>query len=363
MNDMYDLSIDQCANIIAKIGHKRTCIVQGHMGTGKTRGIREKLEAMLPKHLFVEFNCTDKDVQDLSVPKFMERVGDMVSDYVSFVPNEELGLHHGRPVILQFDEFLKSVEPVKRASRRIMLERVANSLPLPEGSIVYGTSNLGEEGLGDSLAAHQCNALVMLRMRKPTAMEWIEWGIVNGIDPLVLGWAKETPQVFQTYEEVNNPSDNPYIFHPREQRVSFVTPRSLEAASDILKCRDSIDDHTVTATLIGTIGGPAAMHLMTFARLADDLPTRDDIKLRPDTAKVPSNVAAMCLVVYRTLATIEADWVDAWMTYMERLSPEVQAMFIQGARAKGYRRQAEVFQNARVGVWATENSHLFAADQ
>ena len=364
MNNMYDLSIAQTATLIRNIGAKRTVIAQGHIGTGKTTGIAAELKRQLPGHTYVEFDCTNKDVQDLSVPRFMDKVADMISDYVEFVPNAELGAHLGKPIILNFDEFFKAVEPVKRGVRRIMLERMVNGIELPEGSIVYGTSNLGAEGVGDALAAHQRNAVIVVNVRKPDPIEWIEWGINNGIDPIVLGWVKDNPHAMQTFEEIKNPDDNMYIFHPRAQRDAFVTPRSLEAASDLLKIRHLQDDMTTTGALIGTIGAPAAMDMMAFVHLASELPTIQSIKDNPMGAKVPSSsVAANCMIVFKALATLEEDWIDQWMTYLERLPEEASSMFINGVRAKGYRLQGPVLQNAKVTKWAQKHPHLFSADQ
>ena len=50
--------------------------------------------------------------------------------------------------------------------------------------------------------------------------------------------------LFITWEigDVGSPDDNPYIFHPRSTRTAFVTPRSLEVASDWMKVRDKFDD-------------------------------------------------------------------------------------------------------------------------
>jgi hypothetical protein len=360
--NLYALTLEQCANLIAKVGHKRTVIVQGDMGSAKTSGLRHLLKGMFPGHTYVEFDCTNKDVQDLSAPKFIAMAKDMISDYVEFVPNAELGAHLGVPVIINFDEFLKAMEPVKRGVRRIMLERMVNGITLPEGSIIYGTSNLGSEGVGDTLAAHQRNAIIMVRMAKPDATRWIEWGINNGIDPSVLGWARENPQLFQSFEDVNNPDDNPYIYHPKSQRAAFVTQRSLESASDIVKLRDVLDDHTVTGALIGAIGERGAMDLMSFVSLANDLPSLESIKRDPHNAKVPTSAAAICMIVFRTLSIIERDWVDNWMTYLERLPSEAGGMFANGVRAKGYGKQGMMMTHAAFTAFARTNAHLFAAD-
>ena len=58
-------------------------------------------------------------------------------------------------------------------------------------------------------------------------MEWIEWGINNGVDHTLLGWCKDNPHLFHSFEDVKDPDDNPYIYHPKQQRTAFVTPRSL----------------------------------------------------------------------------------------------------------------------------------------
>ena len=200
-------------------------------------------------------------------------------------------------------------------------------------------------------------------MKKPSNLQWIEWGINNGIDHTLLGWCKDNPQLFHSFEDHKNPDDNPYIYHPKQQRVAFVTPRSLEAASDILKHRGTMDDMTVTGALMGTIGERGAMDLMAFVKLADQLPSLDSIKKTPETAKVPTSAAAVCMVVYRTLATLERDWVDNWMVYMDRLDKEAQGMFANGVRAPKYSRQAMVMTNAKFTRWAMENGYLFAADK
>ena len=143
-SNLYALSLEQCADLITAIGSERTVVVQGDMGSGKTSGLRKELSARHPNHLYVECDCTNKDIQDFSVPKFMQRVGDMISDYVEFVPNAELGAHLGKPVIINFDEFLKAPEPVKKGVRRVMLERMVNGIKLPEGSIVISVLRGGD---------------------------------------------------------------------------------------------------------------------------------------------------------------------------------------------------------------------------
>ena len=100
---------------------------------------------------------------------------------------------------------------------------------------MFATGNLGAEGVGDTIPAHARNRMTIVTARKSTSDELIEHGINNRWEPSVLGFIREFPQVLQGFEDVKDPNDNPYINHPKAQRQSFITPRSLEAASDILK--------------------------------------------------------------------------------------------------------------------------------
>jgi hypothetical protein len=246
-----------------------------------------------------------------------------------------------------------------------MQEFQIGSYVLPEGSIVFATTNLGVEGVGDVLPPHARNRITVVTTRKPTAQEFIEWGIGNGVDHTILGWVKDNPHCMHSFEDVKEPDENLYIYHPRSSRAAFVTPRSLEKASNWLKKRHLLDRQTLTAALIGTLGQQAAMDMSAFIDMADKLPTLESIKKHPDSALVPSSSAAICMVVYRVLGCIDKEWVSAWHTYLQRLPNEAQAMFINGVRANKYseKRRAEVMNSPSFTQWVHKFSYLFGGDK
>ncbi len=360
-NEMYAQSIDECAGIIKAIGHKRTVLVQGHMGTGKS-SILKILAKELPTHTPCYFDCTTKDLGDITIPKLNVLEGE---DYVTYAVNEELGMHIDKPVVIMIDEYGKSNPAVKTALARPMLERKLGSYTLHPDSIIFATTNLGAEGVGDLIPPHGRNRITVIKMRKSTNMEFIEWGISNDVEPEILGWSKDNPQAFASFEDVKDPEENPYIYHPSAPRASFVTPRSLEAASDVLKEGRvaGLSEASIIACLMGTIGDRAAMDLMAFVKLADQLPSLESIKQDPKTAKVPDSAAAVCMVVYRTLASLEKEWINSWMDYLPRLDKEAQGMFANGVRAPRYSKQSLVMTNKKFTEWALENNYMFAADK
>lgn len=355
---MYALDLDQCMELIKAVGNSRTVLLQGDMGTGKSSMLYEIAKQTGFKPIY--FDCTTKDLGDMMIPSLQSIEKD---GCVRMIPNEELGVHLDEPVIVNIDEFGKANPSVKNGMLRLMLERKIGSYELHPDSIVFATTNKGSEGVGDMLPPHARNRLTVVQTRKTNHMDWIEWGINNGIDATLLGWVKDNPQLMASFEDVKDPDENPYIFHPQQQRAAFVTPRSLHAASDILKAREAFDDQTLTAALMGTIGDRGAMDLMSFVKLADQLPSLQSVKDDPKNAKVPDSAAAICMVVYRTLAALEKDWLNAWMDYLPRLDTEAQALFANGVRAPKYSKQAMVMQNKKFTEWAMKNSHLYSADK
>jgi hypothetical protein len=359
---MYDLSLAQTVNLIVVGGHERTVYAQGHMGNGKT-SMLGMCHAALPKHIPCYFDCTTKDLGDVTVPDLIHM--DDGSGFVRYLTNEELGIHNNKPIILLIDEYGKANAAVKNALLRLMLERQLGSYKLHPDSKVFVTSNLGAEGVGDMLPAHACDRITLVNIRKSTPEEWIAWGVNHDVDVSVLGFVREFPQILQSFEDVKDPADNPYIFHPREKRTKFVTPRGLEAASDWLKKRDLLDSTTMTAALVGSIGFRGAMDLMTFVTMADQIPTRQEIQDSPQSAKVPVSSAAVCMVVYRALATTDNTNINSWMDYLSRLDVEAQSVFVNGVRAKDYdsKRQQVVMSNKKFTDWAIANHHLFTTDK
>ena len=357
---MYALSLDQCVDLISAIGHKQTVLLQGDMGNGKS-AVGYQLERKMPTHKYFYFDCTTKDLGDIMYPKFKDVEG---GDCVTMVTNEELGFHTDKPVIINLDEFAKALPPVKTALLRGIYERKMGKYSLPEGSIIFATTNKGSEGVGDILPPHARNRMTVVQVKKTDHMTWIEWGINEGdIDHAVLGWVKDFPQTFHSFEGIKDPEENPYIFHPQAQRDAFVTPRSLELASNIVKQRDILDTNTLTGALIGTIGERGAMDLMAHVSVADDLPKLDDIKKDPKNAKVPTTASAVCMVVYRTLATLEREWLDNWMEYLLRLDAEAQGLFANGVKSPKYSKRSMVMTNKKFTDWARQNNYMFSADK
>ena len=337
------------------------CHVVGHMGTGKSY-LLKMLGERLPNHTLCYFDCTTKTMGDVSMPQF-NKIDE--NGYVTFVPNEELGLHLSKPLVVMVDELPKGETGVVRSMTRFMYEGKIGTFNSHPDSIRFSTGNLDAEGVGDSLLPTMYNRVTTLEMRKPNNVETIEFGINNGFHPILLSVMKDKPEYFADFRDFQY-KDNAYPYHPDDlNRRAFVSNRSLHRASNWLHASDKIDETTLYAALIGTVGGPAAADIMTYSKMIGDLPSLDSIKSNPHTAKIPKSAEVRVMVVYRTMQNIDATWVDAWMEYFERLDPEIQGYFKNGITAYSFdkKKQKVVMTNAKYTKWAMANTHLSTTDK
>jgi MoxR-like ATPase len=350
------ISLQDTTNLIQAVGTHTTVLAQGEMGIGKS-SILHALRAKLgEKYHYCYGDMTTKDVGDFLVPKIRSLNG---AEVCSFIPNEEFGFHHDKPIVLMLDEIGKASKAVMNACLRLMLERKLGTYSLPNGSIVFATTNLANEGIGDMLPPHARNRLTVVKVRKPTADEWLEnFALDNDIAPEILQTVKQFPQMLASFEDYTNPKDNEYIYDPRTPRPAFATPRSLSKASDIIKKVKPLGIDILGHALKGTIGDRATYDTLTIVQLSEQLPDWESIIKEPTKAPIPKSPSAVCMLVYSAVQQIDKETLPKWLTYMNRLSKESQGLFATSAMRT--QKKAIVATNKEFVKWATDNNYMFS---
>lgn len=325
MNNLYrTIKRADLIDSIVALGHEITIIVEGHIGSSKSSLIND-IAKRLPSHKPVYFDVASiADAGDFQLPAV-----DHEARTSSFYPNESFGLHLDQPMIILFDEIGKATnQSVLNAILPAINERRWGNRPFHRDTIVFATTNLGSESVGDLIKPHARNRVTFAKMEKPTASEYIAYGQNHDLHPIIAAWVDRNPHCFASFEDVPNPDDNEFIYHPKVFRPAFVTHRSVTRASVIMHRRDQMTDEALTHLLCGTVGAPAAMGIMTLARLADQLPTRQEIIANPDRAQVPDSPAGLVLLVCQALNWVEKDTLTPWLTYLERFPHnEAKALF------------------------------------
>ena len=347
------VSLREFAHGIGTVGGDVTIIGQGEPGIGKSAMLKV-LQNVYPDYEIAYIDCTLLDLGDFALP-YTEVVGDF--KVTKFAPNARFKMHMGKPVIDMLDEIGKAMKAVKNVLLTLMLEQRIGDAYLPKGSIVFGTTNLLSDGVGDMLEAHATNRICKVTVRKPDADEWIEWALNNDIAPEVIAWVKQFPHALMSYTDVSQ-KENPYIFNPTKAGAgAFVTPRSLEKASHIAKKRANLGDALTISLLSGTIGESASRDMQAFFTVVDKLPTWEAVVANPAIAKMPEDTVAKCIMVFSAIARVNKDTLSKWLTYSKRMDMEWQALFATSVMKSD--KQSFVVMNSDFKDWALQNQWLF----
>ena len=353
------LSLSQTADLIAAVGDVQTILAQGEMGIGKSSILKMlRSNPKFKNHKFCYVDITTKDVGDFVVPKI--RTVDGV-EVCSFIPNEEFGMHFvDQPVVIMLDELGKAKGGVMNACLRLMQERQLGTYTLHPDSIVFATTNLAVEGIGDNVPPHARNRVTQVRVAKPTAEEWMTYAISSGINHTVIATVREYPDMLASFEDYESPQQNTYIFDPRDVRLSFVTPRSLEKAGHIVDRTAILGKDVMAHALKGTVGEKAMLNILTMVDMDSQLADWDDLIKNPTTVPVPTNGAAACMLVSKAVQRIRRDTVGSWMEFLPRLSKEAQGLFARSVMQDRCPNREVAATNTKFAQWAAQNNYMFA---
>ena len=348
------ITLKQAANLI-RTNPQTRFLLQGEPGIGKSSLLEQIAGGLGYEYAYID--VPNMDLGDIAMP-----VIDHETKTTRYYPNARFRIHEKKPLVIMLDEFTKGADPVKNMLHP-MLEKAnprLGDIPLPQDgdrqTIVFLTGNLTTDGVGDSLKAHSRNRLVPVTIQKPTAEEWLEWAMPKGIEAEVCAWVHQYPHVLASYTDAAQ-ADNPYIYNPRKSMNAFVSPRSLETASNIVRTRKDNDPDAVIAALSGAIGEAGARDMQAYIEFADQLPTWEATIKDPKHTKVPTSPGACAIVVFGAISRIQKDTIGPFMEYLKRFEPEWQAVFAINI-AKTPSKQSIAFSEKAFADWVAKNQDL-----
>lgn len=308
------ITLSQAATLIANVGHNTTVLLRGQPGIGKSSLLRT-LETQFPDYDPCYIDVANLDLGDLGMP-----VIDKDEYVTAYAPSARFGLGRSntKPKLIMLDELGKGPRPVLNMLLPVILERRLGDVELPAGSIVFATTNLDTDGVGDNIPAHAYNRMTVVRVSNPTPDEWLQWASTTDVAPEVMAFAKEYPQVFDCYADLDEKDNNPYIFNPRNgQTRAFCSPRSLEKASNLIKARTALGDALLPA-LAGTLGESGARDMEAMVHLADRTPRFDEVIRKPAKCKLPDGPGAYFFMAFMLAGRCTAETLPIIMEYINR---------------------------------------------
>ena len=243
--------------------------------------------------------------------------------------------------ILFLDELGQASHDVQKPAAELLLHRQVGNYQLPPGWIVIAASNRESDRSGvQRELAFITNRRAVIKI-EPNLDAWVNWAEKTGVHPLAIAFAKVKPgAVFaDTIPEKPGP---------------FCTPRSLVMLSQMI---GELDMPMFTEMACGLIGDGTAAEFVAFLRVAEQLPSFDEIVKNPTGTEVPkrsdASYAAMQMIAHR----VDDKTAKACFTYLKRMGREFQVAGLRGA----FNRSPGLVRTPDFAAWLRDNKELVMA--
>jgi len=341
-------------NLTKLIAEKMRVLLVGPPGCGKTSRIAAAAKAAGARFLSFRASLAERvDFGGCLVP-------DVAGGVTRALPLEMLrDLKAAKDVVLVlFDDLGQAPMDVQASVMKLF-----DPGELPENVLLWGATNrpadkAGVCGLCEPLrsrfdlafaiatpgAENKADGSTLLGSWADEVAGWCEWALDQGFAPELVAWHRST--VGRTLYDWRPHAD------PAMRLPDF---RSWETVGKLW--RAGMSDLLHIGAAIGK--GPAA-EFLAFARLADKLPTPDQVAIDPNGAPVPSDPSALYLISANLAAAATSQNAPAFCLYMGRM-PRIYAAL---TGRDMYRRLGAKLSGVKEWQsWFVENQELFSCSK
>lgn len=263
--------------------------------------------------------------------------------------------------ILFLDEFRQAGNDVKKPAARLLEERQLGAFKLDEFGhwVVFSASNRSKDrsGVGKEMAFMQ-NRKAVINM-EPSLKAWLLWAKHYNIHPLFVAFAQSHPELV-------------FLDAVPEEEGAFCTPRSLVKTNDYFVALSKInpgmannhhglplESEIAIEFASGLIGEATAAALMAYIRMADELPSFEEICKDPEGTHVPSSgkMDAIYAISQTCAYRVTKETALPVFKYITRFPEENQIATLKTATA----RNPEIVSNPDFYKWIQKNQKLLMA--
>lgn len=171
---------------------------------------------------------------------------------------------------------------------------------------------------------------------------WCDWAVANGAPPESIAWHRSTNgRTLYTWKPHANPAIRMADYRAWESVIKAWNVGIRDANS-----------------LSAMVGKPVATEFLAFARLADQLPTPDQVRIDPKGAPVPKDPSANFLITSMLAQSSTKKDINSFTTYASRLERVYAALLFRDLFRK---HNAALAGHPQWVAWLLENQALFAA--
>lgn len=336
----------------------------GPPGVGKTDVTENEFKGALEAHYGEKFGFHDLVVPTLDAPDFRGFLiptkaadGTPTSFFTrsGAMPTKEYLVEHPRGIMF-LDERNQADQLTQKSLAPVVLSKRFGDNYLPAAWIVVSASNRQQDGSGVAKALkHMVNRERTIAV-EPNVLAWSLYAEARGVHPMLIAFAKSRPNIVF--------SDSV----PKED-APFCTPRSFMSAAKLISIVAGVDpqgnpnmkipnDGIMMQLVAGDIGSQAAAELFAYLKVADELPTIDEILADPKGCKCPKELSAAYAAVQICIHYAKPDNIDKLWSFAERFPKELQVTTCKSLVERG---GGMLLNSASLSKWIMANKVLINA--
>jgi|ETNvirenome_2_60_1030617.scaffolds.fasta_scaffold06851_2 hypothetical protein len=365
----FKLNLQGCRDWIPILGKQdplnpKACItpiIQSEPGCGKSSLLEMLEEDLGDSYDYIYLDCPIMDYSDICM-KIPNKETKCLEPYIGSV----FKMDSPKPKVIMLDEIMKAPKMTQTMFMKLLLERKIDDVPLPEGSIIFGTSNNITDGVGDGFLAHGGNRVCIIELLKVTPKEWCEWATRNDIHPYIQALVTRYPDLLASYRDDGfDPKLNPCIFDPSNPQLSFSSPRSLAKLDVVVRNRDKFSHNDVMTIMAGIVGKATASQFSALMAIGDKLPSWEEIMENPEKVPVDERESALMILMFQAVNKVEtSEDITQFLKFVDRIEKnEIQTIFYTMAvNASKPEVRSLCVAHKKFGQWCRENKHNFEGD-
>lgn len=281
--------------------------LSGPVGAGKSQVVYQVTQKL--KIGFTDVRLSQMDPTDIKgFPSPNAAKGVMHWLPADFLPTKGKGL-------LFLDELNSAPQAVQAAAYQLILDRKVGNYTLPDGWAVAGAGNRAiDRSIVHRMPAALANRLVHIDYDVDLE-DWVTYARdVAGISADNIAFIRFRSNLLHNFSPEANP-------------VAFPTPRTWFTVDKIMK--QNLQQSDEYALIQGAVGAAAAAEHAAFLRVIKNLPTPDEIKVAPDTTKVPEEPATLYALTTSLAMASDKTSFTRFLQYVERMEKEWQVIYIR----------------------------------
>lgn len=214
----------------------------------------------------------------------------------NFLPDQD----KEKPTLIFVDELNRAAMLTQNAVMRLVNERELGEYRLPDNAYVIAACNDTKNSKGVIATSEAMNNRFTHIFLEPDLDDWTHWALEADIHPMVVAFLRHSPQHFSDFQR---------------DHKAYASPRSWEAVSNYAKL--GLRDQIALPLYSGTIG-TAAVEYLAYEKLFKNLPSLEEIILRPATAPIPKEPSALIGIATALARKVDEKNIERIAQYLER---------------------------------------------